>query len=77
MTSYKYRFIFYTLFVLELLPNFFFIARPGGLRFTSEKIDSNSSHKFKVLFSKLNLWLVTATKERCEGGVTRGHRNNL
>ncbi|HLD73508.1 MAG TPA: hypothetical protein VJB34_01210 [Bdellovibrionota bacterium] len=37
--------------------------KSGRLRFTSEKIDSNSSHRFKNLFSKLNLWLFTATKE--------------
>jgi len=57
MTSYKFIYIFYASFVLELLPNFFFMARPEGLRFTSEKIDSNSSHRFKNLLSKLNLWL--------------------
>ena len=62
MTSYKFIYIFCSS-VLELLPNFFFMARPEGLRFTSEKIDSNSSHRFKNLFSKLNLWLFTATKE--------------
>ena len=62
MTSYKFIYIFCSS-VLELLPNFFFMARPEWLRFTSEKIDSNSSHRFKNLFSKLNLWLFTATKE--------------
>ena len=60
MTSYNFSNSFYISFVLELLPNFFFMARPKGLRFTSEKNDSNSSHKLKILFPKLNLWSIIA-----------------
>jgi len=41
--------------VLKLPPIFFFMARPKGLRFTSEKIDSNFSHRFQILLYKLNL----------------------
>ncbi|HLD73749.1 MAG TPA: hypothetical protein VJB34_02500 [Bdellovibrionota bacterium] len=41
----------FTSWALELLPHFCFMARPKGLRFTSAKIDNNSSHRLKVLFS--------------------------
>ena len=55
---------FFTSFVLKLLPKFFVMARPEGLRFTSEKIDSNFSHSLKKMFSKLNFNLLIVTKER-------------
>ncbi len=41
--------------VLKLLPNFFFMARPKGLRFTSEKIDSNFSHGHQALYTTLRI----------------------
>ena len=68
MNDYHFIYNFYTLSVLKLLSNFFFMARPEGLRFTSEKIDSNFSHHFANLASKLNLKAHTATMECGVGG---------
>ncbi|HLD73645.1 MAG TPA: hypothetical protein VJB34_01950 [Bdellovibrionota bacterium] len=34
--------------LLKLLPKFFVMARPEGLRFTSSKFDSNFSHRNNV-----------------------------
>ncbi len=65
MSDYNFIYNFYTWLVLKLLPNFFFMARPEGLRFTSEKFDINFSHSLKNLFSKLNFNLLTVTKEWC------------
>jgi len=65
MSDYNFIYNFYTWLVLKLLPNFFFMARLEGLRFTSEKIYSNFSHSLKKMFSKLNFNLLTVTKERC------------
>jgi len=58
----------FTSWVLELLPNFCFMARPEGLRFTSAKIDNNSSYKLKVLFSILNIRSLI-TKGRVLGSI--------
>ena len=65
MSDYNFIYIFFTSWVLKLLPNLFFMARPEGLRFTSEKIDSNFPHSLQNLFSKQNFNLLTVTKERC------------
>jgi len=65
MNNYNFIYNFYTWLVLKLLPNFFFMARPEGLRFTSEKNGSNFSHSLKNLFFKLDLNLLIATKEWC------------
>ena len=68
MSDYNFIYNFYISLVLKLLPNFFFMARPEGLRFTSEKIDSNSSHRFQILLSKLSLKALITTKECSVGG---------
>jgi len=71
MSDYNFIYNFYISLVLKLLPNFFFMARPEGLRFTSEKIGSNFSHSLKNLFSKLNFNLLIVTKERCEWKILK------
>ena len=77
MSYYKFVYSFFTLWVLKSLPVFFFMARPEGLRFTSEKTDSDFSHKLQILFSKLNLKMLTATKGRGVGELKIGCAGKL